>query len=281
MTVLTWKAKGGTVLVLTPHGDVVAEAGGQADRPYVAGSTMKSFLLATALDAGLVKETDILDCSNGLRRGKVMFDAAALEKATLPELFAASSNIGIAAVFDRVGGARYDHALRAFHFATPPSLAAATAGDWDAALTAIGAAMSTTPRQVARGYAALADGGDGIVTAQTAGRVTALLENVVASEHGTGKRARIAGVRVAGKTGTSEWTAEDGSTATYASFVGYVPADEPRYVIFVGIASPTNDGAGGEVAAPVFARLATAALALSQCGELQPSTLRTTCWVIG
>jgi cell division protein FtsI (penicillin-binding protein 3) len=91
--------------------------------------------------------------------------------------------------------------------------------------------------------------------------VTALLEGVVTSERGTGKKARVAGVRVAGKTGTSEWTAADGSTMTYASFVGYVPADRPRYVVFVGVESAARGNAwGGEAAAPAFARIAARAL---------------------
>jgi len=258
--VATWKAKGGTVLVLSPRGEVLASAGGHADQPYVAGSTMKSFLLATALDEDVVKESDVFDCSKGARAGKVMFDASPHGNATLPEMIAVSSNIGFAQLFDRVGGATYDRALHRFHFATPPSLATAQAGDWDGSLIAIGATMSTTPREVASAYAALADGGDGIVTPQTASRVTALLENVVASDDGTGKAARVSGVRVAGKTGTSSWTAADGTDATYASFVGYAPADKPRYVIFVGVESPAKEGSGGEVAAPVFARIAKAAL---------------------
>src|SRR5205807_6195862 len=95
------------------------------------------------------------------------------------------------------------------------------------ALSAIGATMSATPRQVATAYAALANGGDGIVKASTAARVSSLLENVVTSELGTGRKAAVPGVRVAGKTGSSDW---DG--ATYASFVGWVPADHPRYVVF-------------------------------------------------
>lgn len=67
---------------------------------------------------------------------------------------------------------------------------------------------------------------------------------------------------MAGKTGTSDWTAANGSKMTYASFVGYVPADKPRYVIFVGIESPAGEDAwGGDVAAPVFSRIAARALA--------------------
>jgi cell division protein FtsI/penicillin-binding protein 2 len=49
---------------------------------------------------------------------------------------------------------------------------------------------------------------------------------------------------------------------TYASFVGYVPAEHPSYVIFVGIESPSvKESWGGAVAAPAFVRVATQALA--------------------
>ena len=140
-------------------------------------------------------------------------------------------------------------------------MASQSAGDWDGALVAIGATMTATPLEVASAYAALADGGDGIVKASTAERMRGLLEGVVASEKGTGKKARVDGVRVAGKTGTSEWTAKSGSQMTYASFVGFVPADHPRYVIFVGIESAGEEAWGGEAAAPVFSRVAARALA--------------------
>jgi beta-lactamase regulating signal transducer with metallopeptidase domain len=256
-----WKAGGGTILVVSPKGEVLAEAGGHADRPYVTGSTLKAMLLAAAIDEGVVTETDVVDCSHGERGGHVLEDARPLGQARLPEVLETSSNIGFAQIFDRLGGARVDRALRRFHFATPPELAEAPPGDWDGALTAIGATMTATPRQVTLAYAAIADGGDGIVKPGTAARVSALLEGVVTSERGTGKKARVAGARVAGKTGTSDWTAPDGTRATYASFVGYVPADRPRYVIFVGVESPSGEEPfGSEVAAPVFSRVATRAL---------------------
>lgn len=256
-TVKSWKAVGGTILVLDPRGNVLADVGGASDRDYVVGSTMKTLLLAAALDADAVQETDILE-SKGT--GPVR-DGDPLGRAALPELFAASSNSGFAQVFDRLGGARYDAALRRFHFPTPAGLASAQAGDTAAELAAIGATMSATPRRVARAYAALAGGGEGIVKTTTAERTRKILEGVVSSEHGTGKQARVAGARVAGKTGTSDWTAADGKTHTYASFVGWVPAEAPRYVIFVGVDSPAGEGAyGGRVAAPVFARVATRAL---------------------
>jgi cell division protein FtsI (penicillin-binding protein 3) len=255
------KASGGTILVMSPKGEVVAEAGGHADEPYVAGSTMKPLLLAAAIDAAVVSEGDTFDCSHGERNGRLLRDATPLGRARLPDLVSRSSNVGFAQIFDRLGGARSSAALERFHFAVPPALAAAPPGDWDATMTAIGVTMTATPRLVARAYAALANGGEGIVKPGTASRVSSLLEGVVASEHGTGRKAAVAGVRVAGKTGTSAWTSPDGTPRSYASFVGYLPADHPRYVVFVGVESPRAGDSGGEVAAPVFSRVAARALA--------------------
>lgn len=257
-TVKSWKAGGGTILVMDPRGNVLADVGGASDRDYVTGSTMKTLLLAAALDADAVQETDILE-SKGT--GPV-HDGEPIGRAALPELFAMSSNSGFAQVFDRLGGARYDATLRRFHFPTPAGLASAQAGDASAEMTAIGGTMTATPRRLTRAYAALAGGGEGIVKASTAERTRKILEGVVGSEHGTGKKARVAGVRVAGKTGSSEWTAADGKAHTYASFVGWVPAEAPRYVIFVGVDTPVGEDAyGGSVAAPAFARVAQRALA--------------------
>ena len=101
--------------------------------------------------------------------------------------------------------------------------------------------------------------GEPLIRPGTARAVVAMLEEVVSSERATGKLARIAGVRVAGKTGSSEWLA-DGSEGVYASFVGIVPADHPRFVILVGVESPRGVESGGKVAAPVFARVASRAL---------------------
>ncbi|MBI5534150.1 MAG: hypothetical protein HY898_15615 [Deltaproteobacteria bacterium] len=260
-TVREWSAAGGTILVLSPSGEVLADAGGRSDQAYVTGSTMKTISLAAAIDEGVVTESDVFDCSHGERGGKVLSDAKPLGQAKLPELVSTSSNVGFAQIFDRLGGRRLDSTLRRFHFSTPPALAAAPSGDWDGALIAIGATMTATPRQVALAYSVLADGGHGIVKPGTASRVTALLEGVVASEQGTGRKAAVAGVRVAGKTGSSEWTSPEGKKSTYASFVGYAPADHPRYVIFVGVESPTGkEPWGGSVAGPVFARIAAHAL---------------------
>lgn len=227
-TIAKWQADGGAILVLTPKGEVLAEAG-QPDSVIVTGSTMKPLLLAAAFEESAVQESDVF------------------ENAPVGELLAKSNNPGFIRIFEKVGPEKLARVLQGFHFSVPSKI-----DGW----TAIGGTMSGTPRQVALAYASLANGGNGVVSEHTASRVSKLMEGVVASNEGTGKKARIEGVRVAGKTGTSNWKA-DGAEHGYASFVGYAPADHPRVIIYVGIESPHGENPwGGEVAAPVFARVA-------------------------
>jgi cell division protein FtsI (penicillin-binding protein 3) len=79
-------------------------------------------------------------------------------------------------------------------------------------------------------------------------------------EHGTGITARIPGYYVAGKTGTAQKV--DPVKGGYAknsyisSFAGFVPANNPRYVIYVAVDNPRKGYYGTQVAAPVFAKMA-------------------------
>ncbi len=83
----------------------------------------------------------------------------------------------------------------------------------------------------------------------------ALLEAPVLDEKGTGVRARVDGVHVGGKTGTTEWTAPDGRDLTYASFIGVADLPSRRIVALVGIAGSGDEISGRDAAAPAFARL--------------------------
>jgi cell division protein FtsI/penicillin-binding protein 2 len=96
---------------------------------------------------------------------------------------------------------------------------------------------------------------------ETAHAMMAMLDEVVNSQTGTGTSARVDGARVAGKTGTSGWDLPGGGEGRYASFVGIVPEEAPRLVILVGVEQPKDNGYGGNVAAPAFARIASRALA--------------------
>jgi cell division protein FtsI (penicillin-binding protein 3) len=93
-----------------------------------------------------------------------------------------------------------------------------------------------------------------ILSRETASILTSILQAVV--QGGTGSPARITGYRIAGKTGTAQiFDSSIGrysSDAHIASFVGFVPADNPAFSMIVVIDEPSGSYYGGEVAGPVF-----------------------------
>ena len=95
-----------------------------------------------------------------------------------------------------------------------------------------------------------------VVSAETAKQVRLMLESVV-SEQGTAPAAAIPGYRVAGKTGTAQ--KYDGSCGCYrgytASFIGFAPADAPKYVVSVTIQNPQGMHWGGVLGGPVFKKV--------------------------
>ncbi len=154
----------------------------------------------------------------------------------------------------------------------------------------IGQEVAVTPLQVLRAYATVANGGflvrphivseiispDGkvlfsfgekdrrrIISQATAETFKDILKGVV-YEGGTGKRASVNGNEVAGKTGTAQLI--DPRTKRYSkekfvsSFVGFVPADNPKLALIVVVYEPKGQNYGGVVAAPVFKDIAEQAL---------------------
>jgi cell division protein FtsI/penicillin-binding protein 2 len=99
------------------------------------------------------------------------------------------------------------------------------------------------------------------MSAKTAATLRKFLRSVVL--RGTGNpTARVPGYTTAGKTGTAQMV-ENGaylSGAYVASFIGMIPAEHPRYVILVKVERPHGSIYGSQVAAPVFADLARAAM---------------------
>jgi cell division protein FtsI (penicillin-binding protein 3) len=146
----------------------------------------------------------------------------------------------------------------------------------------IGQGIATTPLQMIAAYGAIANdgvwvqphlvekvGGERaaepkrrrILTARTAIQVRKMLREVV--EEGSGTAAQIPGYRIAGKTGTAAKPDEHGGYSDYryvASFVGFVPARNPRFVALVTVDEPRGAIWGSVVAAPAFAEIAKFAL---------------------
>jgi cell division protein FtsI (penicillin-binding protein 3) len=101
-----------------------------------------------------------------------------------------------------------------------------------------------------------------VVSADTATKVSQMLEAVTTDEHGTGTTAQIPGYRVAGKTGTANRYNDklgkyDGYTA---SFIGFAPTDKPQIVVAVSLQNPVGEHFGSQVAAPVFTKVMAFAL---------------------
>ena len=97
-----------------------------------------------------------------------------------------------------------------------------------------------------------------VISEDTAVKLRIMMESVVSS-HGTAPSAAIPGYRVAGKTGTAN--RYDQNTGRYsgytASFIGFAPADAPRYVISVTLQEPKNGHYGGSLGGPVFKKVMT------------------------
>ncbi|MGE0551514.1 MAG: penicillin-binding transpeptidase domain-containing protein [Kofleriaceae bacterium] len=261
------RAAGAIAIVLdAKSGDVVASATRgtgdiRAARPP--GSTMKPFTFAAALEAGVVTATTRIDCEGGTRvyGETVLHDASPNGTLDLGGILAVSSNVCTAKIAEMIGD-RFAEALHRYHVAAPARI---DTHSLEGAAIASGLGIQVAALDVASAYTAIADGGvyhardgssDRVMSEPVARTVLSLLERPIVDAGGTARAARIEGVRVAGKTGTVKSSIGRGY---YASFVGIVPADAPRFVVLVGVDGV--DGQGGTVAAPVFAKIAARALA--------------------
>jgi len=266
-----WSAERVAILVLDAHtGALLASSDDAPGKPIVPASTLKPLAVAMALDADLITPEQRFDCGNGSRNygSLVLRDWAAYGSLDAGEILAMSSNIGASRIFDVLGGARLGDGLRRFRVDAPPEF---PSGTMKGAINALGSASTTTPFALASAYGVFANDGlfpaagsapERVIKASTAKTLRAMLEGAVSSERGTGKAAAVVGARVGGKTGTSDPDCCVEESAVFASFVGIVPIDAPRWVIYVGVAKPNKEGTGATVAAPTFSRVATRALSL-------------------
>ena len=225
----------------------------------------------------------------------VIHDHEKLGWMTFAQMIQKSSNIGAAKVGIALGEWRVFDYLKEFGFGekTGVDLPGETSGllrgprQWgkrSLASISMGQEIGVTPLQMVTAMSAIANGGvlmkpyvvsevrnakgqlmaqtmpqakRRIVSLDTARTLTTLLEGVVTN--GTGGKAGIPGYRVAGKTGTAQKvdprTGAYSSTLLVGSFLGYVPAENPRLAMIVVIDEPKGEGWGGVVAAPVFRRI--------------------------
>ena len=259
------------------------------------GSTFKLVAAVAAIERGLASLTDTIDTGNGYRvfGRRPLRDTHGHGRIPFEEVIAVSSNIGVATVAQEMdSGDLYQYA-RNLGYGQPTwiDLPGEVTGklkkphEWSGTskiAVAIGYEVDATPIQILTAYCALANEGllvrpyvvkerrdymgnetwtarqDSIRRAfkrRTARKLLPSFERVV--DEGTGTRAEIPGVRVAGKTGTA-WKVIDGAYSTSrarASFVGFFPAEDPQIAMIVVLDEPKTSIYGGLTAAPIFQRI--------------------------
>jgi len=257
------------------------------------GSTVKPFVVAAALEAGLVGPDTPIDTSPGtliVGRDRVK-DVHNYGLLTTTRVITKSSNVGAVKLALRMEKARLWTLYDQLGFGHPSEsrFPGEIDGrlrhfkDWSAfehATHAFGYGLAVTSLQLAKAYSVLAaEGvlrpvsllkrdaapeGERLLSERTARRVLAMMETVVSKE-GTAREAAIEGYRVAGKTGTAKKAVRGGySSRLYqAVFAGMAPVSHPRLVMVVMVDEPRGSSYyGGKVAAPVFARVMQGALRL-------------------
>lgn len=259
---------------------------------YEPGSVFKIVTASAALEERVAKEDDKFFCENGKYKvgNHILHDHHPSGTLTFQGVFEQSSNIGVTKIAQLLGPQKiYEYAHR-FRFGLPTgiNLPGEAAGYlkpvrlWSK--TSIGAVpigqeVTVTALQLICAISAIANDGvymqpfvvkyikdnqdeiikefqpkvvSHVLTPQTAQRVKAILKGVV--ENGTGKKARIAGVSVAGKTGTAQKVINGNYSHNkyFATFYGFAPVEDPKLAVIVVVDEPHPDYFGGTVAAPVF-----------------------------
>lgn len=272
---------------------------------YEPGSTMKAITAAALLDRRLIGPNDMVDGGSGVLTlpGDVQIrDDHPVGQTTFHVAMEQSSNVVFASLARKLDDRVYYKYVRDFGFGIPTGIdlpgevrgRLKKPSEFDATsklYMSFGYELSATALQVVNAYAAIANGGvlmqprvvksilndDGsvqrafapqrirhVVSEQTARTLADILVGVV--ERGTGKEARIPGVRIAGKTGTAQQLTDGTySRQNYtASFVGFYPADQPRVAMIVMLDRPTLSIYGGGTAAPIFKRIVQKTMTMLQ-----------------
>jgi cell division protein FtsI (penicillin-binding protein 3) len=264
---------------------------------YEMGSSMKPFTVAMGLEAGVTRADEIFDLSKTLTvDGFEIKDFDGLGRpASLTESLADSSNIMAATIALRVGPVRQRAALKQLGFydrapiQAPESARPLPPKRDDALTTAVlgyGHGMASSLAVLAGAYTVFAndgrrapltllarEGGDAInytpvFSKESARIVLGMMRQVVTS--GTGKRADVPGLEIAGKTGSAEKPHEGvyEPDVLFSSFAAVFPASNPKYVIVLALDEPQrtaesgNLATGGAVAAPSVGAIAARLAAL-------------------
>lgn len=269
----------------TPFNRAISQA-------YETGSVFKVFTMAAALDSGAVKpDTIFLDTGVFEIGGTYIYNwnSGVWGPQDMQGCLQHSLNVCLAWVATQVGTKGFYEYMRAFgmgHLSgvdlaseVPGRLKVPGDEDWyeaDLGTNAFGQGVSSTPLQMAVAASAIANNGKMVaprivrslvkdghqfnteprvigmpISAETAHTLSNMLSRSLVDEASV---ALVDGYRMAGKTGTAEIPTPYGYTSnvTNASFVGWGPVDDPRFLVYIWLEKPLTSIWGSEVAAPVF-----------------------------
>jgi cell division protein FtsI (penicillin-binding protein 3) len=265
------------------------------------GSTFKVVVAAEALEEGLTRPSEMIDCQMGtiIIGGHPFHDHKSYGLLSFGQILEFSSNVGAAKLGLRLGQERLYKALSKFGFGikTNIDLPGEVVGlvrelnQWSGlsiGAISFGQEIGVTSVQICNAINAIANGGYRvrpsivdrviddkgelvsvrpservrIISPQTAEAIASAFEGVVL--RGTGRKAALQGYRAAGKTGTAQKivNGQYSKNKYVASFIGFAPLPKPRITILVQLDEPSGVHYGGDVSAPIFQKIAQEAMLL-------------------
>jgi len=263
---------------------------------YEPGSTFKAFTVAAALEEELVTPSTEFTLPPQIQvADRTIEDAEerGTETMSVAQILARSSNVGAVTVGLEVGATKFSKWIDRFGFGQRTGIqfpgeeegivpkldeySGSTIGNLP-----IGQGLAVTPIQMVAGYTAIANGGrlkrpqlikrigeeevpepkgKRVIKPEVAAELREMLEGVLEAG-GTASAVSVPGYTLAGKTGTAQ-VAENGGyseTRYIASFIGFAPAQHPKFLAAVIVNEPQGEIYGGSVAAPAFGQIAEFAL---------------------
>lgn len=256
------------------------------------GSAAKPFTVVSALEAGVVNPNSKIDTSPGrMKIGRNWIkDGHSNGVLSVTGILQKSSNVGVAKLALMMDDEVFLKSFYQVGFGvdTASGFPGESPGrlvirpNWsplEKGILAYGYGFTVTPIQLAQAYTVLgAHGikrplslvkldeipeGDRVLSEKSTSQVVRMMETVV-NEGGTGRKASVAGYRIAGKTGTARKAAAGGYGDEYSVFfAGIAPVSNPKIAMVVFVDEPgSEDYYGGQVAAPVFAKVVADTLRL-------------------
>lgn len=263
---------------------------------YEPGSIFKVLVMASALNEDLVKpDTHCDDCSGPVSLGGFMirtWDNKYFPDTSMKDVIVHSDNTGMVFAARKLGVDKFHSYIENFGFGEPTDVDLQdesspeirpknTWKEIDLATASFGQGIAVTPIQMVRAVAAIANGGNlmephvvreikddkgsfevkpkvfrQVIKEGAAQMIKEMMVSAV--EEGEAKFFRIKGFKIAGKTGTAQIPVAGhyDPTKTIASFVGFAPADNPKFVMLVRFDEPSASIFGAETAAPTFFNIA-------------------------